>query len=852
MRPGSGIPATETAAELKGGVKGMASSQLYPPLIDKSLPAFVVAAAKDDENATYSGSINIYFAPAIFNSIKEIAQIQLTLRIRSNNENALNSDYVSRIKVINMADVGVVSLADDPVLALSDYKYYVTLSETDLADGSWATYNTYKVQLRAGDETARANIDNFSGVSKFQDNQEHFSEWSTVCLIRPIEEPTFSVITLEDDNDDELTINESVNTFFTSIDSDFIGSYTQPDPSEPLKNWRMMLYDATETNVLADSGWNIFNSYDYMTTEEKGAVAFERHLKYQMEDATSYVLILYVETKNGYKSSKKYSFSTMVSSGEELGAAVSSEINEEEAYAIVNVVSNDNIKQYTNVTIRRTSSRSNFTIWEDICTKTFAGEILTWTFHDFTVESGVFYRYGVQRRDIRGRRGKLEMTDLVMGEWEDAFLVGQGQQLKLKFDFVVNNKSITVSESKTDTIGSKYPYVRRNGYMYYKNLTVSGLIAECMDQADLFTTDARLYNHTEKLYKNINDQVNLFVNTYDYTYEREFRHAVMTFLYDNNVKLFKSAQEGNILVKLMNISLTPKTELGRLLYQFSATLVEVDEYTIENCDKYNIQAIGNYRTDIEAQTEMMGQLQIQASPSIDFVQIIKDKYSNGREIVNDVDFSDFRIEISDESKPNKIDIDNPTGEIILSASAEDEPHYVLGWVFILNDDTPIVVTYPRNIYELDARYVDIQSLTLAPDQDSAPTTLIKYVGALYKSSDVKLPIRYINQKVYGQIFGVFAAGENVIDLLKQKYHLLNDNYTIDLTDVYHLDIQAVEGTEFNLRTSTMNAANTIKMNPTEYLLIDPDTAGVTINELTFTKDSGAIINYYAQVQKGVY
>ena len=73
----------------------------------------------------------------------------------------------------------------------------------------------------------------------------------------------------------------------------------------------------------------------------------------------------------------------------------------------------------------------------------------------------------------------------------------------------------------------------------------------------------------------------------DYIYEREFRKKVMQFLYNNNIKLFRSLTEGNILVKLMNITLTPNNQLGRLIYDFSCTAYEIDKSTYDNYIKYN-------------------------------------------------------------------------------------------------------------------------------------------------------------------------------------------------------------------------------------------------------------------------
>ena len=53
-------------------------------------------------------------------------------------------------------------------------------------------------------------------------------------------------------------------------------------------------------------------------------------------------------------------------------------------------------------------------------------------------------------------------------------------------------------------------------------------------------------------------------------------------------------QEGNILIKLMDVSLTPKQQLGRLIYTFSATAYEIDAPTLSNFDKYDIIHIGDY------------------------------------------------------------------------------------------------------------------------------------------------------------------------------------------------------------------------------------------------------------------
>ncbi|MBO7079424.1 MAG: hypothetical protein J6W64_06405 [Bacilli bacterium] len=67
--------------------------------------------------------------------------------------------------------------------------------------------------------------------------------------------------------------------------------------------------------------------------------------------------------------------------------------------------------------------------------------------------------------------------------------------------------------------------------------------------------------------------------------ERRFKLKVMDWLGDGKVKLFRSPAEGNYLVRLMNISLSPEDKLGRMIHNFSANAYEVEECTYNNLVK---------------------------------------------------------------------------------------------------------------------------------------------------------------------------------------------------------------------------------------------------------------------------
>ena len=229
------------------------------------------------------------------------------------------------------------------------------------------------------------------------------------------------------------------------------------------------------------------------------------------------------------------------------------------------------------------------------------------------------------------------------------YLVGQnGKQLKIKFNPQVSSYQRTIPEAKVDTIGSKFPFIKRNGDTNYRQYSISGLISHFMDQDGLLIDRDNMYESDEvlSLYDEYNDE-NRITPFNDYTYERDFREKVEEFLYSNDVKLFRSPTEGNALVKLMNVSFTPNQTLGRMLYSFTCTAYEIAEDTIDNYNYYGIQTLDEYLNQFFAYTEQKyGQLENVTVPANkDVLDIIADKLSNQ----NKLDKNNFS---ADKSKKN--------------------------------------------------------------------------------------------------------------------------------------------------------------------------------------------------------
>jgi hypothetical protein len=78
------------------------------------------------------------------------------------------------------------------------------------------------------------------------------------------------------------------------------------------------------------------------------------------------------------------------------------------------------------------------------------------------------------------------ITDAIYADFEDMFLWDGYRQLKICFNPKVSSFKTTIQESKTDTIGSKYPFFFKNGVVGYKEFPISGLLSYLIDKNKTF------------------------------------------------------------------------------------------------------------------------------------------------------------------------------------------------------------------------------------------------------------------------------------------------------------------------------------------------------------------------------
>lgn len=788
-------------------------SNLYPPICPDTIPAFI-----------RTKSCKIYFSLSMYNSAADIKNVQISLVNQRTNASALKtSTYPSGIKIAN--------LYYDPDMR-GDYNYYVQINPSDLTEGSFGLNQFYKVQLRFTSKFASNPPSDGAALAKWlYDNIQYFSEWSKVCLIKGIEQPHISIRGFDDTENNQETI-------LTNPMLEVVGELTydkdETQEKECLKSYNIKLYQANNMdNALIQS--------EEIYTNPHNPNEFNYELPYNLLDGVNYVMALTYTTNNLYTETINYRFTIIQHGGaDKLNADITAAVDEENGRIKISIISKDTEKFIGNLTIRRTSSESNFHKWEDVKTVTYiTGTELNYSWYDTTIQSGVWYRYCAQKRNAYGDRGAIIQIDSpVMCLFDDIFLTRDDCQLKIKFNPTLSEFKYNVTESQQVTIGAKYPYIKRNGSNYFRTFPIGGLISSFIDATDwydphfyngefhyneneikAFTSKADIYGESQELYDNYNNKKGI-TEYNDYIYEREFRKKVYDFLYKHNVKLFRSTTEGNILIKLMNIDFQPVETLGRRLYSFTATAVEVDDATIPNYNKYGIQITGNYEKYIAYRYEILGQISgtYQASDGNILSNEISTKYkkSSNKGFINQVgSLRWLKLEI--ESDPYVI-IESG-GQLVKATTSSDikAPDATVGHIVVINGVEMIV--YPRmerrptgqpgdgstaaeivhlGIFELK------EDNTLVTDlRFKYPTTVtINYIANIEGVEDISgLANRIYYYHKPGQLYGSFEPKDSLIKKIYNKYLLNYKKYYQRLIDVIGIQVEGQPGAVIYVKDS---------------------------------------------------
>ena len=328
----------------------------------------------------------------------------------------------------------------------------------------------------------------------------------------------------------------------------------------------------------------------------------------------------------------------------------------------------------------------------------------------------------------------------------------------------------------------------------------------------------------EKLYNDYNEEAK--IDDYNnYIYEREFREKVIQFLYADNVKLLRTTTEGNILVRLMDINLTPEQTLGRMIYSFSATAYEVDDYTLENIKKYNING-GSLKEqdydekDLTEKFTKLGQVKDTIPANKDFVkELLIKKYESLKKdgFILSVDHLEhMRLEFN--SLPYLIhENENKKLEPLKDGQEPDETT-ILGYIVYINNIA--IYVSPDGIYEL-TEGSEINSLSFPVDTN----VTIDYIVVMYNTEDHfhKTDITYFYNKV-GQMWGIFNYKDSIFRKIWNKYYGEYKKSSQKLVSINGLHIEAEPGTICWIKDSASPNLKQLVINDTGNLYLYDDDA----------------------------
>lgn len=565
------------------------SSSLYPPVIATYMPAFT------------SSSCRVYF-----NLSNYQGEVPGWVQVIVNDQRTNASVLDPTIYPLGIKQVEGLQTPEEGTPQFNANQYYITIEDGDLTDG-FQNGEYYRVQLRFS--SVEVDITSSSDVVAHLDD---YSEWSTICLIKHISEPKIYIGgTLF--NGEQPVTSISVDNYFYNISGHI--DFSEED-DESLKSVKIVV-EALENNnktIIETSDTLNINRYDLNNN-------FNYKLHTKFENNKTYIININYISRGLYEKTITYLVVVQASESPLLSELVV-EPDIDNGCIRIQVKNFELGQDSTQFVILRTDSNSRYQVWEEIHMMEVQPDLIG-IFIDKTIEADVWYKYDLQKvTDNNGRSVSLDSPpDPIIIPYDDVFLTVKNKQLKITLNNAISGFKYNTQETKTDTLGSKFPWIRRNAHTYYRSFSLSGTIAYIgNNETVLYVEDQNYMTEEERqqlspwtefievnktgmfetrdtlTYKDAYAQYNLdngINDTNDIYLERKFREAVMEFLYDTNAKLYRSRTEGNILIKIMNVSFSPKRELGNFIYDFSCEAVEIDDCTFPNYGLYNIQSLGS-------------------------------------------------------------------------------------------------------------------------------------------------------------------------------------------------------------------------------------------------------------------
>lgn len=567
------------------------SNILYAPQVRAIQPAF------EYNTSTKTGEMEVYFSFSPYNKLADITEIRYTIinPNLSGGTGVNNSIIKANADLDNFDNVrniyyNTVSKEELTQNDENNKEYYFTVNFNDTGFNAMTLDQYYQLQIWLVYDNSN------------DEKEANISYASQVSLIRPF-------CGIEDFVVEGLTQDEDGSTIRIADTFSKLKGYLSPKNASSKEYLAEVSYFIKKGETIATLTKTItpFSTFDF---EEKIDYIFT-------QGEESYSFHFTYKTINGCKGEKIYSNIRYIPrTGSDWADNCKLTVSEEKSQEVVKInlqfTAQPNRPSYPTgvqnsfITIQRSDSSTNFSKWTDITVATFKNSITGTCSYDFldcgNIKSGETYKYRARAwsasHDIQINSPYYQSAEssLTLDNFEHLYLLDRDYLMSIQFDPKISNFKWVTQESLTNTLGGIYPIVRHNGHSYYKQFSLSGTLffpimgassgTDSLDHAVNYNQDYDdgLYLHTNAYNILLNQNVD---NWTDISMKQKLiRDEAMKFLTNRKPKLFRSAEEGNMIVYLSNISFTPNQTLGRSVVGFSATATEICELTEENLKKY--------------------------------------------------------------------------------------------------------------------------------------------------------------------------------------------------------------------------------------------------------------------------
>ena len=566
---------------------------LFPPIVSTFMPAFE------------GESVKIYFSYSPFSTKDSANILQVSIVNQKNNQNALvDTTGVLFFSCVDQESYSCVKYDKEKQL------YYVEVFESQIKNG-FLPEQYYKVQLRLDS----GNLENALSFCKVTISDKEIpqkttyltaavssgtlSEWSSVCLIKKIYSPVLKINLFTDELGNNLQDLPSFYEGYIPLIGSVLYKESNGKSSEKIQEFQVKVFN--DQNQLIFSGDTIYPEKENEITYYLNTQNFSLG---ESSSTNIYKILISVVTSSLFSFDKELSFqlneATLPESeyqpfDPDTNSTVI-QVNLDHTSGIASFKIKNILPLQGTLHIRRTSSKSNFTKWEDfkkIKIKNFLDEEI----QDNTISPLVWYKYSYQYQNAQGTYFPAQETKLFFADFESSSLIQGDRQLNLLYNCSLSNYKQASSRTKVDTLGGQYPLFSENAILNYKQFSLSGTISSESDFNQIFLKKEQYFkSETFDEYKNylLNNKISSIVRNdvdpspisslniakttvNDWLWEREFREEAIKWLNNGEPKLFRSISEGVVPVILTDINLSPKNELNRMLYDFSATAYQVGD-----------------------------------------------------------------------------------------------------------------------------------------------------------------------------------------------------------------------------------------------------------------------------------